>query len=230
MADSDDWNAAGEPIGPDGELDPDATEGIEAVLGFELPPPVEPRRRSRVNIATAVLAALVFAAGTFYAGVRVEKSKAKTSTTGSLAAAFSRFAGARGAGAAGGTGARGTGTGAGAGAGGAAGAGAGVTVGTVKLVDGNNVYVTDTSGGITKVAVGSSATVTVSSSGKVSDVKPGDTVIVRGAAGSDGTVNATSLSDSGAGGAAAGGFGGFGGGGFGGGGGAGGATTPTTGG
>jgi hypothetical protein len=226
MAESDDWNAAGEPIGPDGELDPDATEGIEAVLGFELPPPVEPRRRSRVNIATAVLAALVFAAGAFYAGVRVEKSKAKTSTTGSLAAAFSRFAGARGTGAAGGTGARGTGTGTG--LGGAA--AAGVTVGTVKLVDGNNVYVTDTAGGITKVAVGSSATVTVSSSGKVSDVKPGDTVIVRGAAGSDGTVNATSLSDSGAGGAAGGGFGGFGGGGFGGGGGTGGTTTPTTGG
>jgi hypothetical protein len=187
-----------------GDLDgsPD-DEGIEAVLGFELPPPVERPRRSRVNIATSVLAALTLAAGTFYAGVRVEKSHATSSTNGNLAAAFGRFAAARGAGAAN---TRATGTGAGAAG---AGAGAGVTVGQVKLVDGKNVYVTDAAGGITKVVVGATATVTVSKAGKVADVKPGDTVIVRGQAGADGTVAATSLSDSGAGGAA--GFGGFGG-------------------
>lgn len=70
---------------------------------------------------------------------------------------------------------------------------------------------TDASGGITKVVIGATATVTVSKAGKVSDVKPGDTVIVRGQAGADGTAAATSLSDSGAGGAAGlGGFGGFG--------------------
>jgi hypothetical protein len=202
-----DWSAASD--GDADEVDPDATEGIEAVLGFELPPPVERSRRARVNVATALLAALVVASGAFYAGVRVEKSHAKSSTTSNLAAAFSRFAGARagGTGAAGGTGTRG-GT---AGGGAAGGAAAGATIGTVKLVDGHNVYVTDTAGGITKVVVGSGATVSVTKAGGVADVKPGDTVIVRGAAGKDGSVTATSLTDSGTGGAL-GGFGGFGGG------------------
>jgi hypothetical protein len=209
------WNAADEPVGADGELDPDAEHGIEDVLGFELPPPAERSRRARINVATAVLATLVIAAGAFFAGVRVEKSHAKSSGTSNLAAAFSRFAAGR-TGGTGGTGTTGRG-GAAAGAGGAAGgaAGAGVTVGTVKLVDGDNVYVTDTAGGITKVHVPSSATISVTQTGKVGDVKPGDTVIVRGAAGGDGTVAATSLTDSGTGGA---GLGGFGGGGFGGGG------------
>jgi hypothetical protein len=194
------WSAAtvAADIGPDGEIDPDANEGIETVLGFQLPPPSERPRRSKVNIATAGLAVLVVAAGAFYAGVSVEKSHAKSSTSSNLAAAFSRFAGGRAAGT-GATGARGTG-------GAGALAGAGVTVGQVKLVDGKNVYVTDTSGGITKIVTDSTSTITVSKSGKVSDVKPGDTVIVRGAAAKDGTVKATSITDSGAG--AAGGFGG----------------------
>src|SRR5258708_5313343 len=92
----DTWRAtAVDAVGPDGELDPDAKAGIESVLGFELPPPVARPRRSRVNIATAGLAALTLAAGAFYAGVRVEKSHAKSSTTGNLAAAFSRFAAGR---------------------------------------------------------------------------------------------------------------------------------------
>ena len=203
------WRATeADAAGPDGEVDPDAKVGIESVLGFQLPPPVARARRSRVNIATAGLAALTLAAGAFYAGVSVEKSHAKSSTTGNLAAAFGRFAagrtggaGATGAGgAAGATGGRGTGVA----------GGAGVTVGRVKLVDGKNVYVTDTSGGITKVVTDSASTITVSSSGKVSDVKPGDTVIVRGATAKDGSVTATSLTDSGAG--AATGLGGFGGG------------------
>jgi hypothetical protein len=203
------WRATeADAAGPDGEVDPDAKVGIESVLGFQLPPPVARARRSRVNIATAGLAALTLAAGAFYAGVSVEKSHAKSSTTGNVAAAFSRFAAGRtgGAGATGAGGAAGATGGRGAGAAG----GAGVTVGRVKLVDGKNVYVTDTSGGITKVVTDSASTITVSSSGKVSDVKPGDTVIVRGAAAKDGSVTATSLTDSGAG--AATGFGGFGGG------------------
>ena len=42
MAPSDEtWNAAAEPVGADGEPDPDAARGIEDVLGFELPPPAE---------------------------------------------------------------------------------------------------------------------------------------------------------------------------------------------
>ena len=75
-----------------------------------------------------------------------------------------------------------------------------MTVGQVKLVDGKNVYVTDTSGGITKVV----DELDVDDHGdagraRSADVKPGDTVIVRGAAAKDGTVTATSLTDNGTG-------------------------------
>lgn len=203
MPTNDDWNEASMPadtVGPDGELDPDAREGIEHVLGFELPAPLERSRRSRVNVATVGLAALVLAAGAFYAGVRLEKTHAKSSTNSNLAAAFSRFAGAGGT--------RTTGTGAGGSGTGSAGA-AGVTFGQVKLVDGKNVYVTDSSGGITKVVIDTKSTITVSKPGKVADVKPGDTVVVRGTPAKDGSVTATSFTDSGAGGGNGGGFGGI---------------------
>ena len=85
------------------------------------------------------------------------------------------------------------------------------TVGQVKLIDGTNVYVTDTSGNTVKVAT-TGSTISKSAPGTVTDLAIGDTVIVRGATGSDGTVTATAITDSGAAGAA----GGFGGGGFGG--------------
>jgi hypothetical protein len=186
-------------VGPDGEFDPGAEEGIEGVLGFELPPPIEKARRSRLNLVTAALVMITLAGGAFYAGVRIEKSHATSSATGNFAAAFARL----GAGAP---------RGAGAGTGGGAGAtGAGVTVGTVKLIDGKNVYVTTTSGTIVKVVIGAKSTLTVAKAGKTTDMKPGDNVVVRGAAGTDGSVAATSLSDSGTSAAIGGGFGGLGG-------------------
>ena len=77
-----------------------------------------------------------------------------------------------------------------------------------KLVDGNNVYVSDNQGNVVKVHVGSTATVSITQSATVADLKAGANVLVRGAAGADGTVEATSVSDLGAGGA--GGAGGFG--------------------
>jgi hypothetical protein len=200
----DDWSASTSATGtgPDGEFDPDAGEGIDAVLGFALPPPVEKPRRARINIATTGLVALALVAAAFYAGVKVEKTHAKSSTAGGLAAAFGRLAA---------TGAATSGT-RGAGSGAFGGIGAGVTIGTVKLIDGKNVYVTTTSGAITKVIVGSGSKVTVTKSGKASDLKPGDSVVVQGAASKDGSITATSLSDSGTGSSGSG-FGGFGGGG-----------------
>ncbi|MEA3020795.1 MAG: hypothetical protein QOI47_2319 [Actinomycetota bacterium] len=94
-----------------------------------------------------------------------------------------------------------------AGAGPAAG---GAIVGTVKLVDGSNVYIEDQSGTVTKVTTDASTTVRVSKPGTVSDLKPSDTVVVQGSTGKDGTVAASSISTGG-------GRGGFGGGGGGGG-------------
>lgn len=81
------------------------------------------------------------------------------------------------------------------GAGGATGGTAnGNTSGQVKLVDGKNVYVTTSSGSIVKVTTSDQVTVTKQAAGKVTDIKPGDTVTVRGSTNSDGTVAATSIS------------------------------------
>jgi hypothetical protein len=144
-------------------------------------------RRRKLSWVTAVLALGAAAAIGFAVGVRVQKSQV---TTTSASAAASRRAGAATGGAA---------------ANPAAGAGAGRTIGTVKLIDGTNLYITDASGNVVKVSTtGASFTKTVS--GAVTDVHPGDTVVVTGAAGSDGTVSARSVVLGGAG--AAGGFGG----------------------
>ncbi len=83
----------------------------------------------------------------------------------------------------------------------AGGAGGGATVGQVKLIDGTNVYVTDTTGNTVKVAT-TGSTISKSAPATVTDLAIGDTIIVRGATGSDGTVAATAITDSGAGGAA----------------------------
>ena len=88
------------------------------------------------------------------------------------------------------------GGGGGAGAGGA-GAAAGATTGTVKLVDGANVYVTDASGNVVKVATSDATRITKSGPGVLGDVKPGSTVVVQGQKGPDGTVTATAISATG---------------------------------
>ena len=197
----DDWSASASvaDTGPDGEFDPDASQGIDSVLGFALPPPIVKPRRSKINVATTGLAALALVAAAFYAGVNVEKTHAKSSTgANNLAAAFGRLGALP-------SGSRGTGSAT------PGGTGAGVTIGTVKLIDGKNIYVTTTSGAITKVIIGTASKVNVTKSGKASDLKPGDSVVVQGAAAKDGTITATSLSDSGSA-STGGGFGGFGGG------------------
>lgn len=91
----------------------------------------------------------------------------------------------------------------------------GTVFGTVKLVDGVNVYIEDQSGTVTKVITDGSTTVRVSQTGTVNDLKPSDTVVVQGSTGDDGTMHASSISTGGGGdlgGGGAGPPGGFGGG------------------
>ena len=180
-------------------------------------PEFRPRPRRRAHPLTFVLAGLVIAAVGFVVGVAVQKhednnSTAAATTTGARA---NRFAGAAATGGSTPAGAESGGAGQGRGA-----AGGGAVIGQVKLVDGKNIYVTDTQGNVVKVTTTPSSTLTKTADAKVTDVAPGDTVVVRGTASADGSVvTATSVTDAGAGGAG----GGFGfGGGFGGGGGAGG--------
>ena len=47
--------------------------------------------------------------------------------------------------------------------------------GTVKLVDGTNVYVTDTSGNVVKVLTGASSTLTKTDPATTKDIAPGNT-------------------------------------------------------
>ena len=202
-------------------------EGTEEEFGL----PGRPRRQW-FNKKTAALFAVVLAAIGFYAGVRVEKDQLSnsSSTTGALGAAgggaaalraaAARGGGASGSGAAGSgaTGASGSGAAARAGAGGSgfrapfggagAAGGAGATLGTVSSISGDNLYITESTGNTVKVTLSSATKVTKNVTVGKKAVRPGDTVVIAGAKNSDGTVAATTLSDTGAGaGAAAGGSG-----------------------
>ncbi len=71
------------------------------------------------------------------------------------------------------------------------------TIGTVKLVDGQNLYLTTTNGETVKVKVPASTPVTAQKDVSLTDLASGSTVIVRGEKASDGTVSATSVSQGG---------------------------------
>ena len=66
------------------------------------------------------------------------------------------------------------------------------TTGTVKLVDGSVLYVSDAEGNLTRVEVDDSTDITTSSKADLDDISTGDTVTVTGATTSDG-VTATSV-------------------------------------
>jgi len=180
-------------------------------------------RRQLLTKWSALLFAVVVGAACFYGGVRVEKNQlAGSAGTSSLAGTFaSRFGAGAGAGAGVGAGAGATAaagatsnaaaTGSsGAAASGASGAGgfagrfgalfggggAG-TVGTVSSVDGNTIYVTETSGDTVKVKLSSVTKITKSEPVSKAKVNPGDSVVIAGVPAKNGTVTATTVTDSG---------------------------------
>lgn len=173
----------------------------------DLAPVVRPRRRVLTGL-TAVLVAGVVAAAGFFGGVEVQKhqgtstSSAAAAGTSGLAALARRFAGAGGAtaGAAGGTGtgaAGGTGTGAtgAAAAGGTAAVGSTTrTAGTVKLVDGKDIYVTTAAGNTVLATTNTASTLTKTATATLNDVTPGQTVVMTGIQNKDGSMTVTSLS------------------------------------
>jgi hypothetical protein len=160
--------------------------------------PGRPRRKV-LTWWSAGLFALILGAVGFYAGVRVEKGRLSNSTSTS---ALSAAAGAARAGAAGGTGGGGAGAFARGGGGGVRGAfgaaGGNATFGTVSSIRGNSLFVTDTSGNTVKVTLSSATKVTKNVGVAKKAVRPGDLVVVSGAKGLNGTVSATTVSDTGA--------------------------------
>lgn len=208
-------------LAPDASAPEDASRADAATAAVDLLTPPEGMRdvdaelaappRAKLPRVTLLLAAGVLLAGGFFAGVKVDRWQNGTSgdTVRGTAGGTGRQNAAGQGQTAGGT--AGAAAGQGGGRAGAAGAGAGATVGTVKLVDGSTVYVTDASGTIVKVTTNADTKIQVSQNGKPADLKPGDTVVVRGAAGDDGTVAASTVTQSQAGtGLTAGGFGGAG--------------------
>ena len=151
-----------------------------------------PARRQRMGLLTVALLLLLVAALGVFGGVKLQESRAKTTTAApTFAAGRGTGAGFGGFGQAGTTGTAAAGA-QGAGGQGAGGQGTGATVGTVKLVDGDAIYVTTSDGSIVKVkTTPGSTTITRSVSGAAADLQPGQTVVVQGAAGADGTVAAT---------------------------------------
>ncbi len=176
--------------------------------------PGRPRRKV-LGWWSAGLFAVILAAVGFYAGVRVEKNQLSNSTSTSAFSALTAGTGAAagsgtGSGAAGRAGAAGSGAGASARAaagggagfrglfGGAGGAGGTATLGTVSNISKNSLYITETSGNTVKVTLSSATKVTKNVTVGKKAVRPGDLVAVSGAKGSDGTVSATTVSDTGA--------------------------------
>jgi hypothetical protein len=160
----------------------------------ELPP--RPRRKLLTPV-TIVLLLVLWAAGGFIGGVLVQKGQQSGGSSVSGTGFAARFA-ARGGGATGGSGASGA---AGSRFGSLfGGGGSGATIGTVSSIDGKTLYVTETSGNTVAVLTTSSSKITKSESVHSGSIRPGDSVVVEGIAGSKGKITASSVSDSGAGG------------------------------
>lgn len=190
-----------------GTLDVDGADAADADL-LAIPPRADdlgaalaarPPRLKLPKVTLALAGAALICAG-FVGGVLVQKHLGGSSSSGrgNLAAAFT--AGRTGTGA---TGRTGTGTGAGTGAtggffgrGGTGGAGGGAITGTVTVVSGDKLYVTAADGSVYTVTTSGSTVINVTKSGALSQLKPGQTVIIAGTNDNSGDVTATSITAS----------------------------------
>ncbi len=170
--------------------------------GFDEVLPVRPRA-SYLTPLTALLLALILGGVGFYVGIRVEKAQATSSGTGSSAFARGLAGGTGGTGATSKTGSSSR-TGFPSGSSLASqfaarfGGAAGGTVGSISSVSGKTLYVTETSGNTVKVKLSSATKITKSETVSKKKLYPGEEVVVAGSAASNGTVHATSVTDSGA--------------------------------
>jgi hypothetical protein len=140
------------------------------------------RRRKKLPALTAALALAVAIALGLIGGVEAQKHwGASSSAAAARPAGFPGFAGRAG-------GARGGGF---AGLGG--GAGATGPSGTVTLIKGSTLYVTDASGNTVLVKTTAASTVKKTVSGTIKSVHPGDAVTVTGTQNTDGSYSAGTI-------------------------------------
>ena len=151
-----------------------------------------PPRVQLPKVTTALAASVLICAG-FLGGVLVQKHWGGSSG-GNRNAAATAFTGAR-------TGRNGTGTGTGTGTTGGfgtsrtgtgTGAGGGIT-GTVTVVSGDTLYVTAADGSVYTVKTSGTTTVNVTQAGTLSQLKPGQSVVIAGSNDGSGNVTATSI-------------------------------------
>ncbi|MFE7594402.1 DUF5666 domain-containing protein [Kitasatospora sp. NPDC057512] len=163
--------------------------------------------RRKLPWLSLLLAGGVIATGAFAGGVWYQQNNGPTGG-GKSSARPAAAAAAQGGGYGQGPGGSRRG-GQGAGQGGQGAGQAGFARGTVKAVDGNTVYLTDTNGNTIKVTTGDATKVQLNKEGKVGDLQPGQSVTVVGTPDANGGYTASQLVEGAVGG---GGFGGFGGG------------------
>jgi hypothetical protein len=177
------------------------TAPIPDVSDADDEPEFRPRPRRRAHPLTFVLGGLVIVAAGFVGGVLLQKHEDSGARANASNTAASRFSGRGGSGTTGGpSSGRGGFNGFGGGGAGGSGAGGGSVVGTVKLIDGTNIYVTDPNGNVIKVTTTPASSITKTTPTSTKNIAPGDTLVVRGASSSDGSmVAATSVTDAGVG-------------------------------
>jgi hypothetical protein len=175
------------------------TSPFEGDLNEELA--TEPRPRRRPPSVTVLLGTAVILIGGFIGGVQADRhwGPKKSSDPAALLSQLGRRTGAgAGAGQGGGFGGFGGGgqtgrfPGGGTGTGTTGQGGGGGTTGTVKLVDGDTIYV-QTPSGIVRVKTTKSTKVTTAKKSTAKALKTGAPVVVQGTPGQDGTVTATSV-------------------------------------
>ena len=152
-----------------------------------------PPRLKLPRVTTSLVAAALLCAG-FIGGVLVEKHSAGSSSSGrgGFATAFGTGStGGTGTGAAGRTGRGGFGGFGGAGGGSATGSSA--VSGTVTVVSGNTLYVTAADGSVYTVTTNGSTAISIAQSGSLSQLKPGQPVVIAGSDDGKGDVTATSI-------------------------------------
>ena len=145
--------------------------------------PITPR--AKVRRATKLLLVAAIVAFAFAAGIYADRQWGKAGENNAQAGGFPQFAGARGQGNAF--------PGAGAFGGTNLGGNADVVTGQVAYRNGNTLYITDTSGNITKVMIPAGLQVSTTATTTVKGIRPGDSVTVR-TNGSGGSLTATSVS------------------------------------
>jgi hypothetical protein len=186
------------------EVDPDDIDEFDDDADLLAIPPraddlgealaARPPRIKLPKVTTALAASALICVG-FIGGALVQKHYGGSSSRGGgLAGAFAAARTGTGT-----TGRTGTGTGTGTtggfgGFGGRTGTGtAGGIAGTVTVVSGDTLYVTAADGSVYTVKTTGTTTVNVTQSGKLSQLKPGQSVVIAGSDDGSGDVTATSI-------------------------------------